>query len=83
MGMRRMGSAQRAKSRKRVKARNKPRKVRERAARDRGMVALLQGRPMPYTAGVMSWIGEKLDMRTTKITQADIDGLVSRMTAAA
>ena len=81
--MRRMGSAQRTKSRRRVKARNKPRKVRERASRDRGMLALLQGRPMPYTAGVMSWLGEKLEMRTTKITQADVDGLLASMTVAA
>ena len=75
MGMRRIGSKQRATQRKKARSRNRPRKNRERASRDRRMLTVLQGGPLPYAPWVMSWLNVQLDKPTHSITQDDVDGL--------
>lgn len=81
--MRRIGSKQRATQRAKARARNLPHKARERAARDRRMLAVIQGGPLPYAPWVMSWLNVKLDKPTTAITQADVDTLKDHVEAAA
>ncbi len=77
MGMRRIGSAERARKRAKARARNRPRKVRERATRDARMVTVLQGHALPYTPWVMSWLSTKLDKPSKAITQADVEGILA------
>ena len=78
MGMRRMGSAQRARQRAKAHARNRPRKVKERARRDARMLETIRGTSAPYAPWVLSWLSAKLDKPSRSITQGEIDGLVGR-----
>ncbi len=77
MGMRRIGSAQRARQRAKTHARNRPRKVRERAARDRRMITAISAAPLPYAPWVMSWLSTKLDKPSNSIVQDDVAGIIS------
>ena len=77
MGMRRIGSAERARKRSKARARNRPRKIRERATRDARMILAVQSRPLPYTPWVMSWLSTKLDKPSKEITQADVEGILA------
>jgi hypothetical protein len=81
MGMRRMGSSQRKRQRAKTHARNAKRKTRERASRDRRMVAAIQDGGFPLDRRVVSWLSERLGKRSRLITQADIDGVVAQHTA--
>lgn len=82
MGLRRMGSSQRLRQRAKTRSKNRVRKTRERAARDRRMVEAVQGGSLPYTPWVMSWLNEKLGKAPRAITQEDVNGLVARTQAA-
>jgi len=75
MGLRRIGSPQRKKSRAKVHRRNAIRKARARLSRDRTMLELVKARPLPYVPGVMSWLSARLDKPASQITQADVDAL--------
>lgn len=78
MGMRRIGSAERTRKRAKTRARNRPRKARERAARDARMLEVLRGGGgLPYTPWVMSWLSDRLDKRSKAITQADVEGVLT------
>lgn len=81
MGMRRIGSSQRAKQRAKVRSRNRPRKARERANRDARMLAVIQGGALPYNSWVMNWLSVKLDKRSKSITQADVEGIIAGVQA--
>ena len=83
MGMRRIGSTVRKTQRAKVHSRNHKRKTRERASRARGMVAAIQGRPLPYEPWVMSWLTSNRGKPPGAITQADVDQVVSRHSARA
>ena len=77
MGMRRIGSEQRARQRAKARAKNRPRKIRERASRDRRMIEVIQSHPLPYTPWVMSWLCDKLDKPSKRITQTDVEGILA------
>ena len=51
-------------------------KKRERTRRDTRMLGLLKLGAVPYIPSIMSWLSEKLDKKSTRITQADVDGLL-------
>jgi hypothetical protein len=51
-------------------------KKKERSRRDTRMLVILKQGALPYIPSVMSWISEKLDKKSTRITQADIDALM-------
>jgi hypothetical protein len=57
---------------------NGTRKKKERARRETRMLELIKKSKLPYTPSVMSWISSQLDKPATRITQADVDCLVSR-----
>jgi hypothetical protein len=77
VGMRRIGSTQRAKQRAKTRSRNRPRKIRERASRDRRMIEVLKAGNLPYTPWVMSWLNVKLDKPSRSITQSDVEGILA------
>lgn len=77
MGMRRIGSSQRTRQRAKTHARNRPRKVRERASRDRRMIEALKSGHLPYVPWVMSWLNVKLDKPSKAITQEDVEGILA------
>ena len=52
-------------------------KKREHQRRDARMVGLLKAGKLPYIPSIMSWLSAKLDKKSTRITKADVDKLVS------
>lgn len=77
MGLRRMGSAQRLRSRTKARQKNTVRKRRERASRDRRMVEQVAAGSLPYTPWVMSWLCAKLDKPPRKVTPEDVQTVVA------
>lgn len=75
--MRRIGSSQRARQRAKTHARNRPRKVRERASRDLRMLDALKNGHLPFVPWVMSWLNVKLDKPSKAITQEDVEGILA------
>jgi len=53
------------------------RKKKERARRDVRMVACVKAGSLPYAPAVMSWLSMKLKKPATKITQEEVQQLVS------
>jgi len=82
VGMRRIGSKQRANQRAKARARNRPRKARERISRDRRMLVAIDAGHLPYAPWVMSWLNIKLDKPNSRITQEDVDALKAGHAAA-
>lgn len=79
MGLRRIGSTQRKRQRAKVKSANGRKKARERSSRDRRMVEILKGGPMPTALPwVTSWLTDQLGKPPRAITQADVDQVVAR-----
>ena len=76
MGLRRVRRMQRQVDMKTSRRKNGVFKKRERARRDTRMLGLLKLGQVPYIPSVMSWLSEKLDKKSTRITQADVDGLL-------
>ena len=76
MGLRRVRRMQRQVDMKTSRRKNGVFKKRERARRDTRMLGLLKLGKVPYIPSVMSWLSEKLDKKSTRITQADVDGLL-------
>jgi hypothetical protein len=76
MGARRIRREQRREDMAASRRRNGPRKVKERARRQKRMLELIQASKMPYTPVVLSWLSVELDKPSRQITQADVDGLV-------
>jgi hypothetical protein len=76
MGMRRVRRMQRQADMKTSRRKNGARKKNERARRDARMLGLLKQGKIPYIPSVMSWLSEHLDKKSTRITQADVDGLL-------
>lgn len=58
------------------KQRNRKKKQKENARRDRNMLAALKGRSLPLPPFMMSWISRKLGKASHRIVQADIDALL-------
>jgi hypothetical protein len=59
------------------KYRNGIRKTKERERRDKRMVDMVKAGKLPYAPVVMSWLSKKLGKRSSLLTQADVDRLVS------
>jgi hypothetical protein len=53
-------------------------KAKERERRTKRMLGLVKAGKLPYTPPVMSWLSAELDKPATRLTQADVDGLVAR-----
>ncbi len=56
---------------------NREFKNKERDRRDVRMAAMVKAGSLPYTPDVMSWLSQKLDKRSSKITDADIKTLLA------
>ena len=76
MGLRRIRRMQRQVDMKTSRRKNGVFKKRERERRDTRMLGLLKAGTVPYIPSIMSWLSEKLDKKSTRITQADVDGLL-------
>jgi len=77
MGLRRVRRMQRQHDMKVSRKKNGVLKSKERLRRTTRMTAILKKGKLPYTPSVMSWLSEQLDKKSTRITQADVDGLLS------
>ena len=60
-----------------TRARSRIVKGKERARRDARMIGKLKAGNLPYTPVVMSWLSRQLDMQSSKITQDDVQTLLS------
>ncbi len=76
MGQRRIRRMQRQVDMKTSRRKNGVLKVKERVRREIRMKTLLKAGTLPYTPSVMSWLSVQLDKPSTRITQADVDGLL-------
>ena len=76
MGMRRVRRQQRQDDMKTSRRKNGVLKKREHARRDARMIGILKQGKVPYLPSVMSWLSTRLDKKSTRITQADVDGLL-------
>lgn len=54
-------------------------KMKERDRRDKRMVELVKTGKFPFTPSIRSWISQKLDIPSTRITEADVSKLVSSL----
>ncbi len=52
-------------------------KMHERERRRIRMTELLKKGKLPYTPSIMSWLSAELDKPSTRIVQADVDGLLN------
>ena len=52
-------------------------KTAERGRRESAILAILKEGELPYTPGVMSWLSERLDKKSSRITKADVKTLLS------
>jgi hypothetical protein len=55
---------------------NRVRKNRERARRDARIMRELKAGSLPYSPAAMSWLSRKLDKRSSRITQKEVDCLL-------
>lgn len=76
MGTRRIRRMQRQVDMKTSRRKNGVLKKKERARRDTRMLVIIRKGFLPYIPSVMSWISERLDKKSTRVTQADVDGLL-------
>ncbi len=58
-------------------ARNRILKANERTRRDARMVTKLKAGSLPYTPAVMSWLSRRLEKRAVRITEADVQAVLS------
>jgi hypothetical protein len=73
MGARRIRREQRRQDMAESRLRNGLLKDKERARREKRMRETLQKGKLPFGPHVMSWLSERLDKPSTRITQADVD----------
>ena len=78
MGARRIRREQRQQDMARSRIVNGHKKKAERDRRDARMVELIKKSKLPYTPSLMSWISAQLDKPSTRITQEDVNQLVSQ-----
>jgi hypothetical protein len=79
MGARRIRREQRQVDMAESRRVNGMRKTKERARRQNRMVEIIKKGKLPYTPSVMSWLSAQLDKPSSRIAQADVDRLLSRM----
>ncbi len=56
---------------------NSLQKLKERERRQGQILTILKDGKLPYAPGVMSWLSEKLDKKASRITDADVQGLLA------
>jgi hypothetical protein len=78
MGARRIRREQRQHDMAESRIVNGHKKKSERDRRDARIVALLKKSKMPYTPSILSWLSEKLDKPSSRITQEEVNALVSK-----
>jgi hypothetical protein len=76
MGLRRIRRMQRQEDMKTSRRKNGVLKKKEVARRNTRMLGILKAGKLPYLPSVMSWLSTQLDKPSTRITQADVDGLL-------
>ena len=76
MGMRRIRRQQRQDDMKTSRRKNGVLKKKEHVRRDARMISLLKQGKVPYIPSIMSWLSVRLDKKSTRVTQADVDGLL-------
>lgn len=76
MGKRRDRFDQRQVDQALSRAKNGPRKAKERERRDARMRTALQAGKLPYTRAIRNWLSVKLGKNESQITQADVDRLL-------
>jgi hypothetical protein len=77
MGARRIRREQRRVDQNLSRRTNGMLKMRERERRLIRMTEILKKGKLPYTPSVMSWLSAQLDKPSTRIVQADVDGLLN------
>ncbi len=77
MGQRRDRLDKRLANAKTTRQENSLKKAKEQSRREKQILGLLKAGQMPYTPGVMDWLGVKLGKKSSRITQADIDSLLA------
>ncbi len=82
-----MGARRKRRERRQVdqadsRLRNGIRKVKEQARRESRILGTVKQGKLPYGPHVMSWLSERLDKPSTRITQEDIDQFVAQKTKA-
>ena len=55
---------------------NSMKKIYERRRRDEQMFSVIKAGSLPYTAGVMSWLSERLEKKASQIESKDVKGLL-------
>jgi hypothetical protein len=78
MGARRIRREQRQYDMAESRIINGAKKKKERVRRDQRMVELIKKNKLPYTPPIMSWISVQLGKPATRITQEDVNALVSQ-----
>ena len=77
MGARRIRREQRRHNQAKSRIVNGHKKKDERGRRDALMVELVKKGKLPYTPRILSWLSVQLDKPSTRITQDDINKVVS------
>jgi len=77
MGARRIRREQRQFDMARSRIVNGHQKKKERDRRDARILELVKKSKLPYTPRILSWLSEKLDKPSTRITQDDVNKLVA------
>ena len=78
MGQRRIRREQRQTDQAASRLRNGIVKVKERARRDARMIGVVKKGKLPYLPHVMSWLSEKLDKPSGRITASDVQKMVKK-----
>jgi hypothetical protein len=78
MGARRIRREQVASDQIASRHRNGFRKDKERVRRDQRMLGLIKKGKFPYTPSVLSWISVQLEKPGSRITEADVKGLLKK-----
>lgn len=60
-----------------IKTRNHRHKAKEQARRDTRILTIIRQSQLPYAPHVMSWLSRKLNTPSSKITQAEVQSLLS------
>jgi hypothetical protein len=76
MGQRRIRRMQRQVDMKLSRRKNGVVKKKERVRRAERVLTIVKQGKLPFIPSVMSWLSERLDKPSTRITQADIDELL-------
>ena len=77
MGQRGVRRMQRQVDMKKSRRKNGFVKAKERIRRNARMATILKQGKLPYIPSVMSWLSERLDKKSTRITQAEVDALLT------